>query len=68
MKISTDFGEEIELTIQTKPVIINNLPSVNLSLVDITFLKKNNICLANLKLRAEEQILHILVGSDAIMI
>ncbi|EYB96025.1 hypothetical protein Y032_0154g2997 [Ancylostoma ceylanicum] len=64
MRVSTAFGEEIEMKIQTKPVITNSFPSVNLSSVDITFLKENNICLANSKLRGEQQIPHILVGLD----
>ncbi|EYC15829.1 hypothetical protein Y032_0035g2985 [Ancylostoma ceylanicum] len=64
MRISTAFGEEIEMKIQTKPVITNSFPSVNLTSVDITFLKENNICLANSKLRGEQQIPHILVGLD----
>ncbi|KAK6052344.1 hypothetical protein COOONC_10151 [Cooperia oncophora] len=49
VEIGTAFGEEMELTIQTKPVITNGFPSVNLAPSDITFLKANRICLANSK-------------------
>ena len=64
IKVSTAFGEELDMKIQTKPVITNGFPSVNLSTQDIAFLKENNICLANSKLRGEQQIPHILVGLD----
>lgn len=52
------------IKIQTKPVLTNGFPSVKLSYTDITFLKENNICLANSKLRGERQVPHILVGLD----
>ncbi|KAK6729048.1 hypothetical protein RB195_006229 [Necator americanus] len=64
MRIGTVYGEVIDTRIQTKPVITNGFPSVNLSAVDIEFLKENNICLANTKLRGEHQTPHILVGLD----
>ncbi|XGW10254.1 hypothetical protein V3C99_012050 [Haemonchus contortus] len=63
-RINTAFGEEIELKIQTKPVLTNGFPSVKLTTADVTFLKENNIYLANSKLRGEHQKPHILVGLD----
>uniref|UniRef100_A0A7I4YVV2 DUF1758 domain-containing protein n=1 Tax=Haemonchus contortus TaxID=6289 RepID=A0A7I4YVV2_HAECO len=64
VKIGTAFGEEMELTFQTKPVLTNGFPSVRLAPSDITFLKTNKICLANSKIRGEHQIPHVLVGLD----
>ncbi|EYB90298.1 hypothetical protein Y032_0221g2542 [Ancylostoma ceylanicum] len=64
VRLGTAFGEEIDITIQTKPVITNGFPSVNLDQKDIEFLKTNNLCLANTKLRGEHQNPHILVGLD----
>ncbi|KAK6742031.1 hypothetical protein RB195_009726 [Necator americanus] len=64
VKLGTAFGEEICMTIQTKPVITNGFPSVKLNTEDIEFLKTNTICLANSKLRGEHQNPHILVGLD----
>ncbi|KAK6010385.1 hypothetical protein OSTOST_24589, partial [Ostertagia ostertagi] len=63
-KVSTAFGEELELRVQTKPVLTNGFPSVKLTNADIEFLKENNICLSNSKLRGELQTPHILVGLD----
>ncbi|KAK6756022.1 hypothetical protein RB195_014422 [Necator americanus] len=68
VRIRTAYGEVIIMKIQTKPVITNGFPSVNLSPADIEFLEEVNICLANTKLRGEHLIfgfiLHILVGLD----
>lgn len=64
VKVGTVFGEQLELKFQTKPVITNGFPSVRLAQSDIEFLKENNICPANSKLRGEHQIPHVLVGLD----
>lgn len=64
IKLSTVYGEELELNVLTKPIITNGFPSVNLSSVDVDFLKANSICLSNSKLRGEHQNPHILVGLD----
>ncbi|VDL81408.1 unnamed protein product [Nippostrongylus brasiliensis] len=63
-RVSTVFGEELQFKFQTKPVITNGFPSVKLTSTDVNFLKANNICLANSKLRGEHQTPHILVGLD----
>ncbi|KAK6762167.1 hypothetical protein RB195_023036 [Necator americanus] len=63
-KLGTAFGEEICITIQTKPDITNGFPSVKLNVEDIEFLKTKTICLANSKLRGEHQNPHVLVGLD----
>ncbi|KAK6763013.1 hypothetical protein RB195_023642 [Necator americanus] len=47
MRIGTAFGEVINMKIQTKPAITSGFPSVNLSPVDIEFLKENSICVTN---------------------
>ncbi|EYB89675.1 hypothetical protein Y032_0229g2928 [Ancylostoma ceylanicum] len=64
LKVATAFGEEIDIVVQTKPVITNGFPSVNLDPNGIAFLKPNNICLANSKLRGQHQNPHVLVGLD----
>lgn len=64
IKLGTAFGEELDLLVQTKPVITNSFPSVNLTRADIAYLKENNICLANSNLHGEYQTPHILVGLD----
>nr|CDJ81223.1 unnamed protein product [Haemonchus contortus] len=63
-RINTGFGKEIELILHLKSVLTNGFPSVNLTTADVTFLKENNIYLANSKLRGEHQKPHILVGLD----
>ncbi|EYC32602.1 hypothetical protein Y032_0003g1684 [Ancylostoma ceylanicum] len=62
LKIGTAFGEEIEITVQTRPVITEGFPSVRLEQCDVAFLKVNEIFLANTKLRGELQIPRVLVG------
>ncbi|EYC09908.1 hypothetical protein Y032_0058g2887 [Ancylostoma ceylanicum] len=64
LKIGTAFGEEIEITVQTRPVITEGFPSVRLEQCDVAFLKTNSIFLANTKLRGELQIPRVLVGLD----
>lgn len=64
IKVSTAYGEELNLNVQTKPVITSGFPSINLSAEDVSFLKTRSICLANSKLRGEHQKPHILVGLD----
>ncbi|EYC42554.1 hypothetical protein Y032_0527g2967 [Ancylostoma ceylanicum] len=64
LKIGTTFGEEIEITVQTRPVITEGFPSVRLEQCDVAFLKVNEIFLANTKLREELQIPRVLVGLD----
>ncbi|EYB94050.1 hypothetical protein Y032_0176g555 [Ancylostoma ceylanicum] len=64
LKIVTAFGEEIEITVQTRPVITEGFPSVRLEQCDVAFLKANEIFLANTKLRGELQIPRVLVGLD----
>ncbi|KAK6761905.1 hypothetical protein RB195_022845 [Necator americanus] len=61
-RTKTAFGEEICMTIQTKPVITNRFPLVKLNAEDVEFLKTNAICLA--KFRGEHQNPHNLVGLD----
>ncbi|EYB92042.1 hypothetical protein Y032_0198g1604 [Ancylostoma ceylanicum] len=64
LKVGTAFGEEIEMTVQTRPVITSGFPSVRLEQDDVTFLRANDIFLANTKLRGETQIPRVLVGLD----
>ncbi|KAK6009686.1 hypothetical protein OSTOST_25364 [Ostertagia ostertagi] len=64
VKLSTVFGEELEMKVRTKPVITRGFPSVKLISTDIAFLKEKHICLSNSKLRGESQKPHILVGLD----
>ncbi|VDL74031.1 unnamed protein product [Nippostrongylus brasiliensis] len=64
LQVCTAYGEELEMEVQTKPVITNGFPGVNLSSADVAFLKANSICLANSKIRGEQQKPHILVGLD----
>ncbi|EYB96938.1 hypothetical protein Y032_0145g2493 [Ancylostoma ceylanicum] len=64
LKIGTAFGEEIEITGQTRPVITNGFPSVRLGQNDAAFLKANEIYLANTRIRGEHQIPRILIGLD----
>ncbi|EYC42091.1 hypothetical protein Y032_0543g3219 [Ancylostoma ceylanicum] len=64
LKIGSAFGEEIEITVQTRPVITEGFPSVRLEQGDVAFLKANEIFLANTKLRGEQQIPRVLVGLD----
>ncbi|EYC17927.1 hypothetical protein Y032_0029g1963 [Ancylostoma ceylanicum] len=64
LKIDTAFGEEIEMTVQTRPVITNGFPSIRLEQDDVTFLKASDIFLTNTKLRGEIQIPRVLVGLD----
>ncbi|EYC18696.1 hypothetical protein Y032_0026g1315 [Ancylostoma ceylanicum] len=64
LKIGTAFGEEIEITGQTRPVIANGFPSVRLGQNDAAFLKANEIYLANTRVRGEHQIPRILIGLD----
>ncbi|VDL84984.1 unnamed protein product [Nippostrongylus brasiliensis] len=64
LRISTGYGEELDLEIQTKPIITNGFAAVNLSPVDVAFLKANSICLANSNTRGEYQKPHVLVGLD----
>ncbi|EYC13451.1 hypothetical protein Y032_0043g718 [Ancylostoma ceylanicum] len=64
LKIGTAFGEEIEITMQTRPVITEGFLSVRLEQCDVAFLKANEIFLANTKLRGELQIPRVLVGLD----
>ncbi|VDL76639.1 unnamed protein product [Nippostrongylus brasiliensis] len=51
VQVSTVYGEELQLEIQTKPIITNGFPGVNLSSIDVAFLKAKCICLANSMLR-----------------
>ncbi|KAK6762531.1 hypothetical protein RB195_023306 [Necator americanus] len=62
LKISTVFGKEIHLTVQTKPVITNGFRF--LLEQDKQFLQNNDICLSNPRLRGEHQNLQILIGLD----
>ncbi|EYB84685.1 hypothetical protein Y032_0311g2123 [Ancylostoma ceylanicum] len=64
LRIGTAFGEEIEITGQTRPVITNGFPSLILGQSDGAFLKANDIYLASTKIRGEHQIPRILVGLD----
>ncbi|EYC34853.1 hypothetical protein Y032_1341g3835 [Ancylostoma ceylanicum] len=64
LKVSSAFGEDVQMQIQTKPVITNGFPSVNLSNDDVAFLKENRIRPANSRLRGERQNPHVLVGLD----
>ncbi|EYC31262.1 hypothetical protein Y032_0004g2060 [Ancylostoma ceylanicum] len=64
LKIGTAFGEDIETVVETRSVITNGFPSVRLSQDDSTFLKANEIYLANPNIRGEHQIPRILVGLD----
>ncbi|EYB84689.1 hypothetical protein Y032_0311g2127 [Ancylostoma ceylanicum] len=64
LRIGTAFGEEIEITGQTRPVITSGFPSLILGQSDGAFLKANDIYLASTKIRGEHQIPRILVGLD----
>ncbi|KAK6764904.1 hypothetical protein RB195_025009 [Necator americanus] len=64
LKISTVFGKEIRLTVQTKPVITNGFRSAYLLEQDKQFLQDNDICLSNPRLRSEHQNPQILIGLD----
>ncbi|EYC16327.1 hypothetical protein Y032_0034g2933 [Ancylostoma ceylanicum] len=64
LSIGTAFGEDIEMTVETRPIITSGIPSVKLDKVDAAFLKANDIYLANTKIRGECQIPRVLVGLD----
>ncbi|EYC10605.1 hypothetical protein Y032_0054g2457 [Ancylostoma ceylanicum] len=64
LKIGTAFGEVIEITVQTRPVITKGFSPVRLEQDDVAFLKANDIFLANTKLRGEHQIPRVFVGID----
>ncbi|EYC34865.1 hypothetical protein Y032_1327g3827 [Ancylostoma ceylanicum] len=64
LRIGTAFGEVIEITVQTRPVITKGFSPVRLEQDDVAFLKANDIFLANTKLRGEHQIPRVLVGID----
>ncbi|EYB99159.1 hypothetical protein Y032_0124g1193 [Ancylostoma ceylanicum] len=64
LSIGTAFGEDIEMTVETRPIITSGIPSVKLDKVDAAFLKAGDIYLANTKIRGERQIPRVLVGLD----
>ncbi|KAK6761355.1 hypothetical protein RB195_022424 [Necator americanus] len=67
LKILTAFGDEVNLQIQTKPIITNGFPSVELTKEDKQFLQYKDLYICNPKLliqNQEIQNLHILVGLD----
>ncbi|EYC40938.1 hypothetical protein Y032_0588g350 [Ancylostoma ceylanicum] len=64
LSIGTAFGEDIEMTVETRPIITSGIPSVKLDKVDAAFLKANDIYLANTEIRGERQIPRVLLGLD----
>lgn len=64
LKVCTAHGKEINLAIQTKPIITGGFPSVKLAEIDQEFLQNEGIFIANSKVRGERQLPHILVGLD----
>lgn len=55
IKVSSAYGDEVEMKILTKPMLTNGFPSVKLTENDIDFLKENNICLSNSNLRGKSK-------------
>ncbi|EYC20178.1 hypothetical protein Y032_0022g495 [Ancylostoma ceylanicum] len=64
MNTTTAFGAELEMIVQTKPIITGGFPAVKLTKEDQEFLQSKELCVANSKLRGERLIPRILVGLD----
>ncbi|EYB98531.1 hypothetical protein Y032_0130g1523 [Ancylostoma ceylanicum] len=64
MNITTVFGAEIEMVVQTEPIVTGGFPAVQLTKEDREFLQMEELCIANSKIRGERLIPRILVGLD----
>ncbi|XGW17350.1 hypothetical protein V3C99_002170, partial [Haemonchus contortus] len=64
VKIGTAYGKDLEILIQTKPILTNGFPAVQICSVDQQFLEKRNLLVCNPNIRGEHHIPDILVGLD----
>ncbi|KAK6010081.1 scavenger mRNA decapping enzyme, partial [Ostertagia ostertagi] len=64
VRIGTAYGKDMEILIQTKPVLTKGFPGVRLCAVDKQFLQDRNILVCNPNIRGEHQLPKILVGLD----
>lgn len=64
LKIGSAYGKDLDILVQTKPIVTNGFPSIKLTSNDKQFLQSKEICVSNSKLRGEHQNPDILVGLD----
>ncbi|XGW12069.1 hypothetical protein V3C99_013053 [Haemonchus contortus] len=64
VKIGTAYARDLEILIQTKPILTNGFPAVKIGPVDQQFLEKRNLLVCNPNVRGEHHIPNILVGLD----
>nr|CDJ88883.1 Retrotransposon domain containing protein [Haemonchus contortus] len=64
VKIGTAYGKDLEILIQTKPVLTNEFPAVKLCPMDQDFLQERNILICNPHIRGELHTPQVIVGLD----
>ncbi|XGW01565.1 hypothetical protein V3C99_014021 [Haemonchus contortus] len=64
LRIGTAYGRDLEILVQTKPILTNGFPAVKLCSLDRDFLEERNLLVCNPNIRGEHHVPHILVGLD----